>query len=150
MSCPKFEEDMDVNEFMRRVDKFKVDQISKKCVVFFNFLNEAMSIKDKDLEYNSFSKLSGIPEYKLFKNYGNFVNVFMKNIEDFIEKEFLPEDFECNIEELKRDDMIKYLRKICKVVGYKMITKKYIPKDDEEFENGNKKTTYRYFLFRLS
>lgn len=149
MNYPKFEDGMTVNEFMRRVDKFKTNQRGKKCFIFFNFLNKAMNIKDKDLEYHSFYKLSGIPEYRLFKNYGNFVKVFIKNVEDFKKRGFLAKNFECNLEELKRDDMIKYLRKICEVIGYRMITKKYIPKDDEEFDNGDKKTPYRYFIFKL-
>lgn len=149
MNYPKFEEGMSVNEFMRRVDKFKTNQRGKNCFVFFNFLNKAMGVTDKDLEYHSFFKLSGIPEYRLFKNYSNFVKVFIKNIEDFKKREFLPKDFECAMSELKRDDMIKYLRKICEVIGYRMVIKKYIPKEDEQFENGDKKTSYRYFIFKL-
>lgn len=149
MTTPQFVKGMKLNDFLRQVEQFKTNEREKKCKLFFKFINEAMEIKIKEMEFTEFFKFSGIAEYKLFKNFGHFVKTFNDYLPEFKKSGFISDDLDCGLESLTRENLIKHLRYITQIIGYKMTVKTYTPKENEKWEDGKQKTSYKYFIFKL-
>ena len=116
---PVITKNTSVNDYMRQMEKYRLDQIKEKYNFILELLNDILKLKD-ERKYTTLTLIKNVPQ-KLFTDIFDNNEIFDKKKEQ-IKNIF---GIEMNKEELNDAEINKTLRTMLSSIGYKIHPSKY-------------------------
>ena len=116
---PVITKNTSVNDYMRQMEKYRLDQIKEKYNFILELLNDILKLKD-ERKYTTLTLIKNVPQ-KLFTDIFDNNEIFDKKKEQ-IKNIF---GIEMNKEELNDAEINKTLRTMLSSIGYKIYPSKY-------------------------
>lgn len=133
MEVPIIKDNESVNDYLRRVEKYKHSIINEKYNILLNFLNSWLKLQD-NTKRNSLTQFRNISEYNLFRDQKNntkllneykdkFKKVFDIDVEynDTIKKEKDKKDSKPEYDCYKPNYILSVFSNSIKLIDYKLI-----------------------------
>lgn len=116
-----------INQYIRRVEKYKIFILKEKYDMILNFVNDLLNL-DPDTRFHSLTKFTNVKESILLKNDISNKNVMQKYCELFKNKfeiDIDPKNEKNDKNESNDKDIITFIIKLLDLIDYTLIKREF-------------------------